>query len=163
MQARQEIDDLLHRNDDGLALDVLALLTAAAGPLAVRDLAAMTITAPQTAALGRRIRRLLTTSAARSFQTVTGSAGAERYQFAHESLLAYAQADDDLNHADFRRRIHQWAEKWKAIGWPTPADGNEGTPQYLLDAYPATLTRIPGGWHTDQRHWLGRGSDPSTG
>ena len=140
--ARQEIDDLLHRNDDGLALDLLGLLTAAAGPLAVRDLAAMTIAAPQTAALARRIRGLLTISAARSLQTVT-PAGTERYQFAHESLLAYAQDDDDLNDADFRRRIHQWAEKWKAVGWPTPADGNKGTPQYLLDAYPATLTQDP--------------------
>ena len=45
--ARQEIDDLLRRDDDGLAADVLGLLTAAAGPLAVRDLAAMTTAAPQ--------------------------------------------------------------------------------------------------------------------
>ena len=44
--ARQEIDDLLRRDDDELAVDVLGLLTAAAGPLAVRDLAAMTIAAP---------------------------------------------------------------------------------------------------------------------
>ena len=33
----------------GLAADVLGLLTAAAGPLAVRDLAAMTVAAPQSA------------------------------------------------------------------------------------------------------------------
>ena len=133
--ARQEIDDLLGRDDDGLAADVLGLLTAAAGPLAVRDLTAMTIAAPQSAALARRIRRLLTTSAARSLQPV-GLAGGDRYQFAHESLLAYAQADDDLNDPDFRRRIHQWAENWRAAGWPVPAGGEKGTPQYLLDTYP---------------------------
>ena len=140
--ARQEIDDLLRRDDDGLAADVLGLLTAAAGPLAVRDLAAMTVAAPQSAALARRIRRLVTTSAARSLQTA-GLAGGDRYQFAHESLLAYAQADDDLNDPDFRRRIHQWAERWRAAGWPAPAGGEKGTPRYLLDTYPATLTQDP--------------------
>ena len=141
--ARQEIDDLLGRDDDGLAADVLGLLTAAAGPLAVRDLAAMTsAAAPQSAALARRIRRLLATTAARSLQPA-GRAGGDRYQFAHESLLAYAQADDELNDPDFRRRIHRWAEKWRVAGWPIPAGGEKGTPRYLLDTYPATLTDDP--------------------
>ncbi len=137
--ARQEIDDLL-REDDGLAADVLGLLTAAAGPLAVRDLAALTsAAAPPSAALVRQIRGLLATAAARSLQPV-GLAGGDRYQFAHDSLLAYAQADDDLNDPDFRRRIHQWAEEWRAAGWPIPAGGEKGTPRYLLDTYPSTLT-----------------------
>jgi hypothetical protein len=140
--AWQEIDDLLRRDDDGLAVEVLGLLAAAAGPLAVRDMAAMTTVAPQSAALTRRIRTLVTTSAARSLQTA-GLAGRDRYQFAHESLLAYAQADDDLSAPDFRRRIHQWADDWRAAGWPTPADREEGTPRYLLDTYPATLTQEP--------------------
>ena len=140
--ARQEIDDLLRRDHDGLAADVLGLLTAAAGPLAARDLAAMTIVAPQSAALARRIRWLLTSSAARSLQAV-GVRGTHRYQFAHESLLAYAQADDDLNHPDFRRRIHQWAEEWKTADWPIPAGGEKGTPQYLLDTYVSTLAHEP--------------------
>ena len=51
--ARQEIDDLLRRDDDGLAADVFGLLTAAAGPLTIADLAAMSIAAPQSAALRR--------------------------------------------------------------------------------------------------------------
>ncbi len=140
--ARQELDDLLRRDDDGLAADVLGLLTAAAGPLAVQDLAAMTVVAPQSAALARQIRRLLTTPAARSMQTA-GLPGGDRYQFAHESLLAYAQADDDLNDPDFRRRVHQWAQRWRAAGWPTAAHGEQSTPQYLLDTYPSTLARDP--------------------
>ena len=140
--ARQEIDNLLRRDDDGLAADVLGLLAAAAGPLAVRDLAAMTTAAPRSPALTRRIRRLLTSSAARSLQT-SRSAEDKRYQFAHESLLAYAQVDDDLSDPDFRSRIHQWAEKWRAAGWPTPVGSEEGTPLYLLDAYPSTLTHDP--------------------
>ena len=140
--ARQEIDDLLRRNDDGLAADVLGLLTAAGGPLAARDLAAMTTAAPQSPALERRIRQLLNSSAARSLQT-SRLAGGNRYQFAHESLLAYAQVNDDLNDPDFRRRVHQWAERWRADGWPTPTGRREGTPLYLLDTYPSTLTRDP--------------------
>ena len=141
--ARQEIDDLLRRDDDGLAGDLLGLLTAAAGPLAVQDLAAMTTVAPQSPVLVRRIRRLLTSSAARSLQT-SRLAGGRRYQFAHESLLAYAQVDDDLSDPDFRRRIHRWAERWSAADWPAPVKGDEGTPLYLLDTYPSTLTGDPG-------------------
>ena len=125
MLAWQEIDDLLLRDDDGLAVEVLGLLAAAAGPLAVWDLAAMTTVAAQSVALRRRIRTLVTISAARSLQTA-GLAGRDRYQFAHESLLAYAQAHDDLGDRDFRRRIHQWADDWRAAGWPTPADPGEG-------------------------------------
>ena len=119
---------------------MLGLLTAAAGPLAVRDLAALTDVASPSVALARRIRRMFTTSAGRSLQTV-GLAGGDRYQFAHESLLAYAQADEDLNDPDFRRRIQRWAHQWQAAGWPTPAGGEKGTPQYLLDTYPGTLTQ----------------------
>jgi WD40 repeat protein len=140
--ARQEIDDLLGRDDNGLAADVLGLLTAAAGPLAVRDLAAMTVVAPQSAALTRQIRGLLTASAARSMQTA-GLAGGDRYQFAHESLLAHAQDHDDLKDPDYRRRVHLWAERWRTAGWPIPAEGGEGTPRYLLDTYPSTLAHDP--------------------
>ena len=136
--ARQEIDDLLRRDDDGLAADVLGLLTAAAGPLAVRDIVALSIASPPSAALARRIRRLVTNSAARSLQSASLTGG-DRYQFAHESLLAYAQANDDLNDPEFHHRIYQWAEEWRAAGWPTPANGEEGTPHYLLDTYPAAL------------------------
>ena len=156
--ARQEIDDLLRRDGDGLGADVLGLLTAAAGPLAVRDLTAMTITALPSAVLARRIRGLLTTSAARSLQPV-GLADDDRYQFAHASLLAYAQADDDLNDPDFRRRVYQWAEEWQAAGWPTPAGG---------ERYAAVSPRClsvhlgrcpPAAGSACQRYQLGGGSD----
>jgi WD40 repeat protein len=141
--AQQEIDDLLRRDDDGLAADVLGLLTAAAGPLTVQDLADMTTVAPQSAELSRRIRSLVTTSAARSLQAV-GPPGNESYQFAHESLLSYAQANHDLSHPDFRRRLHSWAERWRTVGWLTPGGEQADTPRYLLDVYPATLDQDPG-------------------
>ena len=113
--ARHEIDDLLRRDQDGLATEVLGLLTAAAGPLAVGDLAAMTVIAPQSAVLTRRIRRLLTDAAARSVQPADRN-GSDRYQFAHESLLQHAQANNDLNDPDFLYRIHQWADSWRDAG-----------------------------------------------
>ena len=66
--ARQEIDNLMGRDETGLTGDVFGLLTAAAGPLTVEDLAAMTVVAPHSAALSQRIRRMLTVDAARSLQ-----------------------------------------------------------------------------------------------
>jgi Trypsin-like peptidase domain/WD domain, G-beta repeat len=140
--ARQEIDDLLRRDDDGLAADVLGLLTAAAGPLAVADLAALSAVAPQSSDITRRIRRLVRVEAARSLQPV-GLAMGDRYQFAHGSLLEQAQENEDLSDPDYLRRIHQWADGWQAAGWP-PMDGaGHGTPRYLLDTYPSTLTEDP--------------------
>ena len=140
--AFQEIDDLLRRDDDGLAAEVLGLLTAAAGPLAVADLAAMSAVAPQSAAFTRRIRRLVTVEAARSLQPA-GLAKGDRYQFAHGSLLEQAQENEDLSDPDYLRRIHQWADGWRAAGWPSMDGAGHGTPRYLLDTYPSTLTEDP--------------------
>lgn len=140
--ARQETDDLLRLADDGLAADVLGLLTAAAGPLAVADLAAMTVVAPQSAALTRRIRGLVTAEAARSLQPV-GLAKGDRYQFAHGSLLEQAQEDEDLNDPEFLDRLHEWADSWRAGGWPSADGSGKGTPRYLLDTYPSILAGNP--------------------
>jgi Trypsin-like peptidase domain/WD domain, G-beta repeat len=140
--ARQEIDELIVGNHAGLAVDVLGLLAAAAGPLAVEDLATMTEAGPRSAGLTRQIRRLLTVEAARSLQPV-GPAGGRRYQFAHDSLLEHTQSDADLSDPEFRRRIHRWATAWCDAGW-RPAVGDEvRTPRYLLDTYPSTLAREP--------------------
>ena len=140
--ARQEIDDLIRRDDHGFAADLLGLLTAARGPLSVQDLCAMTADTPCSASLTRRIRYVLTETAARSLQPI-GSSPGTRYQFAHESLLAYAQSNGDLNHAEFHGRIHLWAETWRAAGWPAMRHGDKGTPAYLLDTYASTLADEP--------------------
>jgi len=55
---RQEIDDLLRRDDGGLVADVLELLVAPAGPLAARHPASMT--AVQSVVNNRRTRRRAT-------------------------------------------------------------------------------------------------------
>lgn len=139
--ARQEIDELMV-DKAGLAADVLGLLTAAAGPLAVEDLATMTEVGPRPAVITRQIRRLLTAEAARSLQPV-GPADRRRYQFAHDALLEYAQSDADLSDPDFRCRIHRWAQRWYDRDWRPAVDDEAGTPRYLLDAYPSTLAHEP--------------------
>ena len=141
--ARQEIYDLTHGADADTAVDVLGLLTAAAGPLSVRDLASLSNDlAPPSAAHSRRVRRLVTEQAARSLEPV-GSTEQPRYQFAHFSLLEYAQATEELADPEYRNRIHRWAERWRDRGWPTSPDVTESTPRYLLDSYPGTLASEP--------------------
>jgi len=144
--ARQEIDELLHGEDQDLATDVLGVLTASAGALAIDDIAALTgDLAPATPAWSRQVDRLVTERAARSLQPV-GPADRRRYQFAHSSLLEQAQTDQglrELRHPDYRRRIERWADQWRAAGWPAPAGQDGTTPRYLLDEYPATLKNQP--------------------
>lgn len=143
--ASQELAELKRRDPDDLALTVLGVLTAAAGPLAVDDLAALTgaPSAVPTPGHTARVRRLVTEDAGRSLQPIA-SGPKERYQFAHASLLQEAQADDDLAHPDYRARIHQWADTWRNAGWPTAVGGGSpSTPAYLLGEYLTTLTRDP--------------------
>jgi hypothetical protein len=142
--AEQEIRDLTHGGEADLAVGVLGVLTAAAGPLSLRDLVTLRSDrqGTPTAADTRHLRRLVEDRAARSLERV-GPAGKERYRFAHPSLLAYAQADNDLNDAEYRQRIHRWAADRRAADWPPVANGGTGTPPYLLDTYPSTLTRDP--------------------
>jgi hypothetical protein len=118
---------------------VFGLLAAAAGPLSVRDLAELAADSPaplpgQT----RRVRRLVTEQAARSLEPI-GLSGHTRYQFAHDLLMEYAQADEDLGDPQYRDRIHRRAKRWQDAGWPVTADPASDTPRYLLDTYPATL------------------------
>jgi len=153
--ARQEIDDLLHGEDQDLAAEVLGVLTAASGALTIDDLATLTADLKSvTPAWARQVDRIITNKAARSLQPV-----GDRYQFAHGSLLEQAQTAESLRplrHPDYRRRIHRWADTWRAAGWPALA-GEEGmTPRYLLDEYPATLADQPKrlGALLNDGHWV---------
>ena len=145
--ARKEIKNLLDGEDEDLAAEVLGVLTAAAGPLALDDLVTLAgdLPAAIAPAWSRRVERLVTVKAARTVQPV-GPANGHRYQFAHGSLLEQAQTDPrlrSLRNPDYRRRIDRWADQWRDAGWPTPA-GQEGTtPRYLLDTYTATLENQP--------------------
>jgi hypothetical protein len=141
--ARQEIYNLTHGDEADTAVDVLGLLTAAAGPLSVKDLALLSndLVSPS-AAHSRRVRRLVTEQAARSLEPV-GPTDQPRYQYAHLSLLEYAQATEELSDPEYRSQIHRWAEWWRDRGWPTSPDATESTPRYLLESYPGTLANKP--------------------
>jgi hypothetical protein len=162
--ARQEIDNLIHDRDSDLAAEVLGLLTAAAGPLSVRDLATLcNDLAPPSAAHSMQVRRLVTEQAARSLEP-TGSTEQPRYQFAHFSLLEHAQATEDLADPEYRNRIHRWAESWQDRRWPITPDITHSTPRYLLDSYPGTLASEPtrlmalvsdAGWIDTALQWMG--------
>lgn len=138
-QARLEIHELTHGPDAALAIDVLGLITAAAGPVSVRDLAALL--SPELAPVTWPVRRFVADRAARSLEPV-GPAEPLRYQFSHSSLLEYARADEDLSSAEYVNRIRAWAARWAAARWRAP-DKRESQPRYLLDAYPATLSSAP--------------------
>jgi WD40 repeat protein len=144
--ARQEIQNLLRGEDQDLAAEVLGMLTAAAGPLAIDDLVALTSDHAQaTPAWSRQVNRLVVEKAARSLQP-TGPLKERRYQFAHGSLLEQAQTEQSLRvlrHPGYRRRIHQWAEQWQAANWPIPAGQDGTTPRYLLDEYASTVESEP--------------------
>jgi len=141
-RARQEIHSLTHSVDADLAVDILGLLTAAAGPLSVRDLAALSNNLAPSAAHSRRVRRLVTEQAARSLERI-GPTESPRYQFAHFSLLEYAKATEETSDPEYRNQIHRWADWWRDRGWPTSPDDGESTPPYLLDSYPGTLASEP--------------------
>jgi WD40 repeat protein len=143
-QAEAEIDTLINDDaDDHLALDVLGLLTAAGGPLAVHDLASLRADQdPPPPAVKLNVRRLVAERAARSLEPV-GSADEPRYQFAHVRLLEHARAKEELTDPSYRDRIHAFAGRWRDRGWPPPNPAQAGTPRYLLDTYPATLAGDP--------------------
>ncbi|MHC3468347.1 hypothetical protein ACYF6T_06510 [Streptomyces sp. 7R007] len=101
----------------GLEHDLLALVTAAGGGLAVPDLTALTG--------GTRVREVLCARAGQVF-AVRGDV----YLLAHEELQA--QAEDLLGPAELARhrgRLHAWADEWRDRGWPG------STPEYLLRGY----------------------------
>jgi hypothetical protein len=147
--ARKEVYDLTHGAEAQLAVDLLGLFTAAAGPLTVADLLALlSDDTGRTGTTARQVKVFVAERAARILEPV-GPAGEVRWQFAHGSLLEYAQdpngtfAQDteELRDPGYRERIHRWAEHWRDAGWTATADG--GVPRYLLDEYPATLADDP--------------------
>ncbi len=139
-QAKDEIDDLA--DGDDIDVDVLGLLTVAAGAMSMTDLATLHKPEESSAAVRRKIRTLLTERAARSLEPV-GSHDAPRYRFAHDLLAEHARANPNLADPSFRNKVHTWAHTWAQAGWPDPGPDGSGTPRYLLDTYPTTLLGDP--------------------
>ena len=156
--ARQEIAGLV-RHPGRLAIHMLGLLAAAAGPLAVGDLIRLSRLLDAPAADGPAppmaelslddvidADRFLAEDAARSLQQVGRCEDTERrrYQYAHGSLLEYAQKDRYLGDRRFRDAIHRWARSWSEADWPVIVDDPAArVPDYLLANYPSTLAHDP--------------------
>jgi hypothetical protein len=147
--ARKEVYDLTHGVEAELAVDLLGLLTAAAGPLTVADLLALRSDGTgATGATAWQVKVFVAERAVRILEPV-GPAGEARWQFQHGSLLEYAQDPngdfardtEDLRDEKYQGWIHRWAQHWRDAGWTTKAD--DGVPRYLLDEYPATLADDP--------------------
>jgi WD40 repeat protein len=145
----KEVYDLIHGVEAELAVELLGLLTAAAGPLAVADLLALLSDGTgATGVTAWQVKVFVAERAARILEPV-GPGGEARWQFAHSSLLEYAQDPngefardtEELRDRRYRQRIHRWAQHWRDAGWAATADG--GVPRYLLDEYPATLADDP--------------------
>ena len=137
--AEQELR-LLRRDAEtsDLTFDVFGFLTAAAGPLSISDLIAMIGNVK-----ARIVRSFVTERAARSLRSA-GSQDGLRFSFAHETLLEACRADPDVGgEPEYRKRLLDWVDSWRAKGWPVSDDPAADTPRYLLDSYASTLGSEP--------------------
>lgn len=110
--------------------DVLGLITAATGGLTTPDLAALT------GAMAWEIDDCLHTATGRSFACRPPERPGltdDVHVLAHEQLLVTARAELGSRLADYRQRLHDWADGYAAKGWPPD------TPEYLLRGYFAML------------------------
>lgn len=123
--AQRELVRLVRGNDT--ARDLLGLLAAAGGGLTAADLVELT---------GRpawEVEEQLHAVSGRAFSRRAGHWGVSAghvYLMAHEQLQRDAlRMLGEERLAGFRQRLHDWAERHRAAGWPG------GTPEYLLLGY----------------------------
>ncbi|MFG2440505.1 hypothetical protein [Streptomyces sp. NPDC048508] len=126
--ARRELSELLTGGDDERA--VIGLLTASGGGLSVDDL--------------QRLTGIPRPNLDRMLGGVFGRTVAERHDggmldirrallFTHETLEAEAAERIGSEAEQYYRRIRDWAEEYRQLGWP------ETTPAYLLRGYARML------------------------
>ncbi|MFC0845397.1 hypothetical protein ACFH04_17015 [Streptomyces noboritoensis] len=154
-----ERDLLRLLEEGGSGRDLVGLIAAAGGGLGAADLARLTGSRP------RLVERELTAVSGRSFRVRAahwpGAEGA--YLLAHEEIQRSALnllSEGEL--AEFRGRLHVWAEEYRDLGWP------DGTPEYLLRGYvqllrdrrdTARLTALARDPARHERLWRVSGSD----
>jgi tetratricopeptide (TPR) repeat protein len=114
--------------------DLLGLLAAAVGGLSSPDLGEL---AGLPISL---VEQVLHTVAGRTFtrrpsRLRLGTAPAV-YMLGHEELQAAADRYLGTRLADYHERLHEWADTYRARGWPS------GTPEYLLSGYYRLLASI---------------------
>ncbi|MEW2427829.1 trypsin-like peptidase domain-containing protein [Micromonospora sp. NPDC047644] len=112
-----------HLASDGVPRDLVGLLTASGGGLALDDLAELT-------ALPRHaIDDVLNGVFGRTIERREGV-----FLFAHDALRTMAvERLGSAELARYRDRIHQWADRYRGRGWPVE------TPDYLLRGYSGLL------------------------
>ncbi len=123
LRARQELDHVLA---EPVQRTILTTMTVAGGALSGRDIAAITNgSAPA-------IRRTLGRELSRVVEPRPGTP--TRYTLAHDTLAAAVQEDlEPEEFAQTRTAIDGWALGFATAGWP------DGTPDYLVEAYPTLL------------------------
>ncbi|MFI6565986.1 trypsin-like peptidase domain-containing protein [Streptomyces sp. NPDC050534] len=120
---------------DQLERDVVGLLTAARGTLAVEDLRELTGETGYTlrhrleSVFGRILRLRGSGFASSGESDVTLYTTSRGYLFAHETLLVAAQDELGPDVDAYRERLRAWAQTYERRGWP------EDTPLYLLQPY----------------------------
>ncbi len=132
--AELELRGLLSGNSE--QRDLLGLLTAAIGGLTLSDLSHLTGLPPFT------VSEVLRGSTGRAFSARRSSPANstdenEVYLLAHEALQAEAARSlgEELL-TTYRNRLHSWAGRYRALGWPP------GTPGYLLHGYFSMLSVV---------------------
>jgi len=109
--------------------DLLGLLTAAGGGLTTPDLADLTDSSEW------QVNDRLRTVAGRSFVRRPGlhPTSPDIHLLAHEQLHLTAVEMIGRRLADYRQRLHDWADSYRDRGWPPE------TPEYLLRGYSTLL------------------------
>ncbi|MEV5977770.1 trypsin-like peptidase domain-containing protein [Streptomyces sp. NPDC052114] len=122
-EAKRELHEALR--GDRSQVDLIGLLTAAQGGLTARDLVELTGMLPY------QLESRLASVLGRSLRTRTrwGLREEQGHLFAHETLREQAEQALGPAVAEYRARIHAWADEYRDRGWP------EGTPGYLLHTY----------------------------
>ncbi|MEV4512590.1 hypothetical protein AB0K00_26925 [Dactylosporangium sp. NPDC049525] len=130
-RAQFELGELLARIPEPLHRNIVGLIAASGGGLALGDLEDLTgrpryaIAALLGSVFGRTIG-----GRADPLSTAQQSV----YMFAHETLKQQAETSLGPNEIEkHRMRIHHWAEQYQIAGWP------ESTPRYLLTGYQQML------------------------
>ncbi|WP_344521932.1 trypsin-like peptidase domain-containing protein, partial [Streptomyces rectiviolaceus] len=129
-EAKRELHEALR--GDQTQVDLLGLLTAAQGGLTARDLVELTGMMPF------QLESRLASVLGRSLRTRTRwDLNEEKgFLFAHETLREQAGEALGPGIAQYRARIHAWADGYRDRGWP------EGTPGYLLHTYGRLLAGV---------------------
>ena len=133
VEAKRELLEQLH--GEQLQVEVIGFITATGGGLALRELAELTgrpegtLDGRLSSVFGRSLRTWLPPD------KPSGDSADRVYLFAHETLQAIAEQELTHDLGPYRDRIDQWADGYRARGWP------DGTPWYLFHSYTRLLAR----------------------